>query len=132
MKPYVTFRTGQYISTSLSESSETFNDLVECDKEALFEDAASDHNKLWYSYLKGNNALCLDPNVNYAFKGNEGTKDLDVMVIDIDRCKDKPGQSFKCADDIELDKWLANHQFNLYSLENKVDLKMMDGRPVNY
>ena len=54
------------------------------------------------------------------------------MVMDIDRCQNITGKPPHCANDTELDKWLANHQFNLYSLGNKVNLDLMEGRPVNF
>ena len=61
-----------------------------------------------------------------------GTDDLKVMVLDIDRCQNKIGEAPTCAEEKELDIWLADHQFNLYSLENKINLDLMNERPADF
>ena len=58
---------------------------------------------MWYSFFKRHQTLCFDPKIDYYFKGNTGTKDLAVMVLDIDRCENKTGQNYTCANDEELD-----------------------------
>jgi hypothetical protein len=55
------------MSTRTSSES-SYNELVRCDKEVpAFEDKHRDYNKLWYDFLKNNNAYCVDPDVSYKF-----------------------------------------------------------------
>jgi len=68
---------------------------------------------IWYDFLKSKKAACVDKTPNYSFVGNLGTKKNNLMVIDIDKCMDSPLQDFKCANESELDKFLATHSFTL-------------------
>ena len=82
VKQYVTLRTGQYNATE-STSAMTYNDLIDCDSEVTSFHSIHKTNNIWLNFLEKNHAYCIDPSLEYDFKGSETTKDLEVMVLDI-------------------------------------------------
>ena len=41
-----------------------------------FASGEENYNDVWYNYLKDNVASCFNPDIDYKFKGNGGTKEL--------------------------------------------------------
>ena len=63
---------------------------------------------------------CINPATNYELKGTEISPESLSVIIEIDKCTDKPSQTHKCKKDAEIESWLQNelqdYNFNIFSL----------------
>tara|TARA_B110000285_G_C14621809_1_gene379467 strand:- start:100 stop:396 length:297 start_codon:yes stop_codon:yes gene_type:complete len=87
-----------------------FKDMVEC---PVSTDSSKfglqNYNDGWFKFLKENQAYCFDQEANYSIFGNKDTKKQKVILIDINKCQDRVGQDYKCANETELDEFLKFH-----------------------
>ena len=121
-KKFISVKAGQIDSNGV-KFSQNYRDMVDCETyDREFNNDQKSLNQQWYNWLKRSKAACLDHGLNYRFAGNLGTTKNDLMILDIDRCQEGLYENNKCANETELDHFLATHSFSLVALNEKIFL----------
>ena len=69
----------------------SYHSFVDCEHSGkMISRYHQNYNDIWYQYLIDNKASCMNPTYKHTLEGDNGTNNFKVMVIDINRCEDKP------------------------------------------
>lgn len=67
---------------------------------------------------------CIDRAYNYTFKGYEGANERRYISMDIERCQNSSNST--CKSNADIDVFLTNHMFKIYSMQRKIDFSKDD------